>query len=54
MHRVVGRGLELVRMKKRKIKGHSIRNSLQNGVAGVRPGKDEFLSRAMGSRPGRP
>lgn len=54
MHSYVGRGLELVRMKKRKIKGHSTRNFLQNGVAGVLPGKDEFLSRAIGSLPGRP
>lgn len=33
---------------------NSIRDSLWNGMSKVRPGKVKCLSRAAGSRPGRP
>lgn len=49
----LGVELELVSIKEKKT-GHSVRNSLRNGVSRVWPGKDGFLSRAIGSRPGRP
>lgn len=34
--------------------GHSVRNSLQNGVSGIWLGEDGFLSKAIGSGPRRP
>lgn len=48
---------ELVRMKRRKTEdtlGLCKGIPFSNGVSGVRPGKDVFLSIAIGSEPGEP